>query len=77
MRGPVELQHQLGTTGYFHDSSLVKSTDGTLMGSPVWADIAWNDQHYPSITPVFDSVTKKLTLKLCSRDAAHTSIACG
>ncbi len=61
---PWNYNINLGTTGYFHDSSLVKSTDGTLMGSPVWADIAWNDQHYPSITPVFDSVTKKLTLKI-------------
>ena len=53
-----------GTTGYFHDQAIVNSADGTLIGSPVWGEITWNDQHYPTISPEFDSVTKKLTLKI-------------
>lgn len=51
----VELN--TGTTGYLHGGSTIESEDGTIYGSPGWADVSWNDLHYPIINSTIVSGT--------------------
>jgi hypothetical protein len=39
----------LGTTGYLHDGAMLTNVDGSLRGNPGWANVTWNDRHYPAI----------------------------
>ena len=52
----------LNTTGYLHDMSTLTSSDGVLVSSASWADVSWNDQHYPLISNIiYDNETKTLS----------------
>lgn len=50
----------LGTTGYLHGPSYVTKPDNSLQASPTWAEVHWNDQHYPSVTTEYDSESNKI-----------------
>lgn len=49
-----------GTSGYIHDAATVKSEDGKLRASDRWAEVHWNDQHYPSLTYDYSEVEQKI-----------------
>lgn len=49
-----------GTTGYLHDNATVWNQSRTLRSNPIWAEVHWNDYHYPQITTSFDPKTRKL-----------------
>ncbi|MCA4005175.1 Ig-like domain-containing protein [Vibrio vulnificus] len=49
-----------GTTGYLHANAIVRNEENTLKSNPRWAEVNWNDQHYPSLTHSYDENSKKL-----------------
>ena len=53
-----------GTTGYIHDVVNVYNEARTLRSNPSWAEVDWNDQHYPSIAQTYNANTKLLTLNI-------------
>ena len=54
----------LGTTGYLHDGAMLTNVDGSLRGNPGWANVTWNDRHYPAIATEYDAATKSLKLMI-------------
>ncbi|MDJ4033991.1 Ig-like domain-containing protein [Salmonella enterica] len=51
-----------GTTGYVHDNATVFNPDKSLRSNPLWAEVNWNDQHYPQLSQQFDQNSKVFTL---------------
>ncbi|MGI2014578.1 Ig-like domain-containing protein [Shewanella oncorhynchi] len=51
-----------GTTGYVHDNVTVYNTDKSLSSNPMWAEVNWNDQHYPQLSQQYDQSSKVFTL---------------
>nr|WP_214053505.1 Ig-like domain-containing protein [Photorhabdus caribbeanensis] len=51
-----------GTTGYIHDNVTVYNPEKSLMSNPMWAEVNWNDQHYPQLTQSYDAENKIFTL---------------
>ncbi|MDH0436510.1 Ig-like domain-containing protein [Aeromonas caviae] len=53
-----------GTTGYIHGGLNVFDDTRVLRSQPAWAEVNWNDQHYPSIAQTYNATTKLLTLNI-------------
>ncbi|HDZ9205295.1 TPA: DUF4165 domain-containing protein [Vibrio cholerae] len=51
-----------GTTGYVHDNVTVYNPDKSLSSNPMWAEVNWNDQHYPQLSQQYDQSSKVFTL---------------
>lgn len=51
---------QPGTTGYIHNAATVRSEDGKLRASDRWAEVHWNDLHYPSLTYDYSESDQKV-----------------
>jgi large repetitive protein len=49
-----------GTTGYIHDRAAVTSENGELSASSMYAEVHWNDLHYPSLTYDYSEMDKKI-----------------
>ncbi|MGR5159683.1 Ig-like domain-containing protein [Vibrio owensii] len=58
---PFNATLSRGTTGYLHASSTMRSADGSLLANIRYAEVNWNDQHYPEVTTEYDSDNKLLT----------------
>ncbi len=65
-----------GTTGYVHDNATVFNPDKSLRSNPLWAEVNWNDQHYPQLSQQFDQNSKVFTLFVNQPDEALTLIGC-
>ena len=53
---------QRGTTGYIHDAATLRSADGKLLANVDYAEVNWNDQHYPELNYQYDEAKKELTV---------------
>ncbi|MDY6928135.1 MAG: DUF4165 domain-containing protein, partial [Pseudomonadota bacterium] len=51
-----------GTTGYIHDIAIVRNKANTLRSSNRYAEVNWNDQHYPSLSYEYDEAAKEVTV---------------
>lgn len=58
---PFNAELNLGTTGYLHGASHITNADKTLKATNTWAEVHWNDLHYPDVTANYDEKTKKIT----------------
>lgn len=56
----IELKK--GTTGYIHNGARVYSHDKKLRSNPRYAEVHWNDKHYPLLTQKYDEQSKVFTL---------------
>lgn len=65
-----------GTTGYIHDNATVFNADQSLRSNPLWAEVNWNDQHYPQLSQQYDQNNKVFTLFVNQPDEARTLIGC-
>lgn len=59
---PTTYTMQPGTTGYLHESANLTNIENTLRASTLYAEVNWNDQHYPILTHEYDEATKALTV---------------
>ncbi len=50
-----------GTTGYLHDNATIYNPGNTLRSNPLWAEVNWNDLHYPALSHSYDEQQKILT----------------
>lgn len=60
----VNLPIKKGTSGRLHNQAVLKSKDGALSAKGQWADVFWNDYHYPSITYDYDQKNMILLMKV-------------
>lgn len=44
-----------GTNGYLHQGAQVTDSSRSLRSNPMWAEISWNDLHYPLISYTYDN----------------------
>lgn len=51
-----------GTTGYIHNNATVWNEDRSLRSNPLWAEVNWNDLHYPELDYSFDPQTNELSV---------------
>ena len=63
---PISYTLPKGGTGYLHGRFSLLSvgvSSPELFGNPIWAELTYNDLHYPEITDTsFDDVKKELTV---------------
>lgn len=59
---PQEYTLDTRTTGYIHDNATVYNATKTLRSNPMWAEVNWNDLHYPSLNHEFNEKSKVLTV---------------
>lgn len=60
----VNKRLEKGTTGYLHDQAVLTSSDGALRAIGQWANVWWNDLHYPLITHSYNQDKMLLTLNV-------------
>ncbi|MGN5148342.1 Ig-like domain-containing protein [Aeromonas enteropelogenes] len=53
-----------GTTGYIHGGLDIYNPDSTLRSDPDWAEVNWNDLHYPTIATSYNAASRLVTLNI-------------
>ena len=68
---PWSYTMESGETGYLHSNATAYDTDYTLRSNPRWAEVQFNDKHYPSIDAVYDDVEKSITANINQPGAGY------
>ncbi|NVK74593.1 MAG: DUF4165 domain-containing protein [Oceanospirillaceae bacterium] len=58
----TSITMEKGTTGYLHNNINVYNPDKSLISNPMWAEVTWNDQHYPQLSQQYDQSSKIFSL---------------
>jgi hypothetical protein len=62
----ITLNRELkkGTSGYMRDQAALRSTDGKLAATALWANVWWNDLYLPALTYSYNATDMILTLRV-------------